>query len=88
MLFKDYLKLHGVGVEYLSPDGVLARINLGHGMFEPYQPKLRASLAKVPLFEVIQPGVFVKFLKNFCCRSTAILKEVSSGPDAYLYSLN
>jgi len=65
MLFKDYLKLHGVGDEYLSPDGVLARINLGHGMFEPYQPKLRASLTKVPLFEVIQPGVFVKFKNNF-----------------------
>jgi len=67
MLFKDYLNLHGVGVEYLSPDGSLARINLDHGVcvFEPYQPKLRDSLEKVPFDQVILPGVFVKFKNNF-----------------------
>lgn len=67
MLFKDYLKLQGIGEEYLSPDGILARLNIDHYVcvFEPYQAKRRDLLPKVPLDQVIRPGVLVKFSKNF-----------------------
>jgi len=50
MLFKDYLKSHGVGDEYLRPDGEMARID-AHGffaVFEPFQTKFRDSLPIIP----------------------------------------
>jgi hypothetical protein len=71
MYFKDYLKLHGVGEEFLSPDGLLARLNSNNtgllpvSFFEPYQPALRQPSLRVKILEIIRVGLLVKFSEKF-----------------------
>jgi hypothetical protein len=68
MLFRDYLELNGVGNEYLSNDGLLARLEFNQFMgscFEPYEVGLRVSTAIIPLNKVIKSGLSLKFLKDF-----------------------
>ena len=71
MFFKDYLKLHGVGEEFLRPDGLLARLNadktslLPTSFFEPYEAALRHSSSRVSVDQIIKPGLLVKFSEKF-----------------------
>jgi len=71
MYFKDYLKSHGVGEEFLSPDGLLARLNADknalfpESFFEPFEAALRHASKRVPVDQIIQPGLLVKFSEQF-----------------------
>ena len=71
MDFKDYLKLHGVGEEFLRPDGLLARLSadkkslLPRSFFEPYEAAFRHPSKRVPVDQIIQPGLLVKFSEKF-----------------------
>ena len=68
MTFKEHLRLHGVGEEYLNPEGTLARIDVdqeGVSVFLPFQEEKRVSGLKVPISHVIFPGLSVKFTENF-----------------------
>jgi len=71
MQFKDYLKLHGIGKEFLSPNGLLARLSpdktclVPSSFFEPYEAALRHPSLRVPVDQIIQPGLLVKFSEKF-----------------------
>ncbi len=71
MYFKDYLKSQGVGEEFLSPDGLLARLNadktslLPTSFFEPYEAALRHPSSRVPVDQIIKPELSVKFSEKF-----------------------
>jgi len=68
MTFKEHLKLHGVGEEFLNPEGTLARIDVdqeGVSVFLPIQEEKRVSGLKVPISHVIFAGLSVKFTENF-----------------------
>jgi len=97
--FKEYLKLHEVGEEFFSPNGVLARLGgdqsdpfLG-SFFEPYQAELRYSSLKVQVSQIIKPGLLVKFSEKFKPQSSGLLnvflrfiKTISNQPvfDGYI----
>lgn len=71
MEFRDYLKLHGVGEDFLRPDGLLARLNadrtslLPTSFFEPYEAALRHPSSRVPVDQIIKPGLLVQFSEQF-----------------------
>ena len=71
MYFKDYLKSQGVGEEFLNPDGLLARLNVDKtasfptSFFEPYEAALRNPSKRVPVDQIIQPGLLIKFSEKF-----------------------
>jgi len=71
MDFKDYLKLHGVGEEFLRSDGLLARLSaektslVPSSFFEPYEAAYRHPSKRVPVNQIIQPGLLVKFSEKF-----------------------
>jgi len=68
MTFKEHLRLHGVGEEFLNPEGTLARIDVdqeGVSVFLPFQEEKRVSGLNVPISQVIFPGLSVKFTENF-----------------------
>ena len=71
MQFKEYLKLHEVGEDFFSLNGLLARLGgdqsdsfLG-SFFEPYQGELRYSSLKVQVSQILKPGLLVKFSEQF-----------------------
>lgn len=79
MQFKDYLKLHEVGEDFLSLNGLLARLGgdqsdpfLG-SFFEPYQAELRYSSLKVQVSQIIKPGLLVKFSEKFKSQTSSLL---------------
>ena len=99
MQFKEYLKLHEVGEDFLSPNGLLARLGgdqsdpfLG-SFFEPYQAELRYSSLKVQVSQIIKPGLSVKFSEKFKPQTSGLLnvflrfiKNISNQPvfDGYI----
>lgn len=64
---KQYLLKHGWDGTMLSRDGCLARLNIigGQPCFEPFKRGRRLfSSRKLPLKNVFQPGLRVKFLRS------------------------
>ncbi|MGB0911690.1 MAG: hypothetical protein ACPGYT_15125, partial [Nitrospirales bacterium] len=89
---KEYLKLQGLGENYLSPQGTLAHLDFDQGVsvFKPYQKEQRASGLKIPLSQVIFSGLSVKFSKNFktqTYRNMGASEEMGIGTSLILFMM-